>query len=181
MFTHTELVHEMQVLKKFARKLTKQESDADDLMQSTLLKALEKNHLFQDDTNLCRWTSKIMYNLFVSGYRRKTKFETQYDPESYLLTCGQKETQESEIEFQEVCKAMQHLSDEHYEILMLICVRGMQYAEVSEYLQIPVGTVRSRLFRARESLQMLLESPKSSIATGPSFPVPSRETMRLAA
>lgn len=159
MFTHTELVQEMPGLRKFALKLTRQESDADDLMQATVLKALEKSDMFQDNTNLFKWTSKIMYNSFVSEYRRKTKFETQYDPENYLEKYSTKETQDIEMEFREVQAAMEFLSPEHSQIITLICVQGMQYAEVSELLQIPVGTVRSRLFRARESLQTLLTIP----------------------
>lgn len=162
MFTHTELVHEMSGLKKFAMKLTKQESDADDLMQSTVLKALEKSDMFQSDTNLFKWTSKIMYNLFVSEYRRRAKFGTQYDPENYIEKHSMKETQDIEMEFREVQIAMENLSREHYQILVLICVKGLQYAEVSELLQIPVGTVRSRLFRARESLHALLAFPKKT-------------------
>ncbi len=167
MFTHNELVHEMDGLKKFALKLTRQESDADDLTQSTVLKAMEKNYLFQDDTNLFKWTSKIMYNLFISDYRRKTKFETQYDLEDYLEQRGTKETQEIEVEFQEVCEAMKNLSSEHYEILSLICIKGMSYAEVSEFLQIPAGTVRSRLFRARENLHALLSASNIGTLTHP--------------
>lgn len=167
MFTANELVHEMDGLKKFAMKLTKKESDADDLMQSTVLKAIEKNYLFQDDTNLFKWTSRIMYNLFVSDYRRKVKFETQYDPQSYLDQCGVKENQETKMEFLEVQDAMEHLSDEHYEILILVCVKGMHYADVSEYLQIPIGTVRSRLSRARENLHTIL----NTCSTKKHFPV----------
>ena len=84
MFNNTDLTNEMDRLKKFAYRLTKNTHDAEDLVQSTVLRAMEKKHLFQDGTNLYSWSSKIMFNLFVSSYRRKTKYETQYDPEPYL-------------------------------------------------------------------------------------------------
>jgi RNA polymerase sigma-70 factor (ECF subfamily) len=161
MFTQDALVHEMDNLKKFALKLTRKECDADDLVQATVLRALEKKHLFETGTNLFSWTSKIMYNIFVSNYRRKVKFETQYDPESYIERERFEASQETKIEFKEVQEAMNALSECHREILTMVCIKGMQYAEVSEALQIPVGTVRSRLSRARESLQSLLEAPKS--------------------
>lgn len=158
MFQQAELVKEMDHLRKFAWKLTSNGADADDLLQSTVLRAIEKKHLFQDDTNLFKWTSKIMFNLFVSNYRRKCKFETQYDPESYLEKESIAAPQDSQVELSKVADAMERLSDDHKEILILVCVQGMQYQEVAAMLEIPVGTVRSRLSRARENLQIMLDS-----------------------
>lgn len=162
MFTQDALVVEMNNLKKFALKLTRKECDADDLLQATVLRALEKKHLFETGTNLFSWTSKIMYNIFVSNYRRKVKFETQYDPESYIERERFDASQDTRMEFKEVQEAMNALSECHREILTMVCIKGMQYAEVSGILEIPVGTVRSRLSRARENLQSLLETPRSS-------------------
>ena len=152
MFNNQDLVSESEKLQKFAYKLTQNKSDADDLLQSTLLRAIEKKHLFQDNTNLFSWSSKIMYNMFVSAYRRRTKFETQYDPESYIERESVEASQDVKMELNDVENAMNNISKDHREILTLVCVKGMQYAEVSEALQIPVGTVRSRLSRAREAL-----------------------------
>lgn len=157
MFNQTALVQEMDNLKKFAMKLTRNTYDADDLLQSTVLRALEKKHLFQTDTDLFKWTSKIMYNLFVSGYRRKVRFETQYDPESYIERESVEAQQDKKMEFLQVGEAMSTISCDHREILLMICVKGMSYNEVAEKLDIPVGTVRSRLSRARESLQTALD------------------------
>jgi RNA polymerase sigma-70 factor (ECF subfamily) len=152
MFNNQDLITESEKLQKFAYKLTQNKSDADDLLQSTLLRAIEKKHLFQDGTNLFSWSSKIMYNMFVSAYRRRTKFETQYDPESYIERESVEASQDVKMELNDVEDAMNNISEDHREILTLVCVKGMQYAEVSESLQIPVGTVRSRLSRAREAL-----------------------------
>ncbi len=161
MFTENSLIHEMDSLRRFAMKLTRDVHDADDLLQSTVLRAMEKKHLFQKDTDLFKWTSKIMYNLFVSGYRRKVRFETQYDPENYIEYQSVPASQDIVMEFLEVEEAMEDLSDDHRQVLEMICVLGMQYGEVSEALDLPVGTVRSRLFRARENLRIVLETPKS--------------------
>lgn len=160
MFTNQDLIDETTKLHKFAYKLTRNSSDADDLLQATLLRAIEKKHLFQEGTNLFGWTSKIMYNMFVSAYCRRTKFETQYDPESYIERESVEASQDVKIELNEVAMAMRNISEDHREILVLVCVNGMQYAEVSEMLQIPVGTVRSRLSRAREALQTEMNSVK---------------------
>ena len=100
-----------------------------------------------------------MYNMFVSNYRRKVKFETQYDPETYLEKESVGPQQNTNIEIQEVSRAMDELSNEHRKILIMVCVNGMKYAEVSNKLDIPVGTVRSRLSRARENLQAVMDKP----------------------
>src|ERR1700744_6036747 len=113
MFNQAALVSELPNLRKFALRLTRNTSDADDLVQSTVLRALEKQHLFQADTSLFKWTSKIMYNLFVSGYRRRVKFETQYDPQSYLDARTVEADQETRVEVNEVHEAMQQLSEDH--------------------------------------------------------------------
>ncbi len=159
MFMQNTLTDEMDSLRKFAMRLTRNTHDAEDLLQSTLLRALEKRHLFQLGTNLFGWTSKIMFNLFVSDYRRRTKFESQYDPEPYLAKQSVEAVQEIKTELAEVNEAMGSLSDDHRKILVLICVRGMSYEDVATALGIPVGTVRSRLARARENLQEILATP----------------------
>ncbi len=163
MFTQEALINEMGSLRRFALKLTRNVSDADDLVQSTVLRALEKSHLFEANTNLFSWSSKIMYNLFVSGYRRKVKFETQYDPESFIELERVEASQDMQMEFKETGAAMQRLSKGHREILSMVCIQGMSYEDVSAELGVPVGTVRSRLSRARENLQLLLDTPKTSV------------------
>lgn len=159
MFNNSELIIQMPDLRRFALRLTGNAFDADDLLQSTIMRAIEKKHLFQEGTNLNRWSSKIMFNLFVSSYRRKTKFETQYDPESYLETLTTEPSQDHIVHLGRVSEVMNDLSPEHREILVLIAVKGMRYQEVSEVLNLPLGTVRSRLSRARECLQNLLDKP----------------------
>ena len=159
MFNNQALTQEMPRLEKFAMRLTRNQTDADDLVQSTLLRAIEKKHLFQKDTDLFKWTSKMMYNLFVSNYRRKVKFETQYDPENYLEKQSVEASQDKQMELIKVNEAIALLSHEHSEVLVMVCIQGMRYQEVADALDVPVGTVRSRLSRAREQLQTLLETP----------------------
>jgi RNA polymerase sigma-70 factor (ECF subfamily) len=163
MFNNNALIEEMPDLRRFALRLTGSACDADDLLQATILRAIEKKHLFQSDTNLNRWACKIMFNLFVSAYRRKSKFETRYDPELYLEKMTEDASQEHIVELGQVERAMQKLSPEHREIIVLICVKGMRYQEASEALNLPVGTVRSRLSRARECLQALREENTMSM------------------
>lgn len=163
MFATQDLLEETDGLRKFALKLTRNVYDAEDLVQSTVLRALEKRTMFQSGTNLFSWTSKIMYNMFVSNYRRKTKYESQYDPEPYINNQSQEASQDIKMEVQDIENAMQELNEEHQEVLMMVCVKNMKYAEVSEALQIPVGTVRSRLSRAREALKTALSTPREAV------------------
>jgi len=159
MFVHNDLILEMGKLEKFALRLTRNKPDADDLVQSTCLRALEKADYFTDGSNLFSWTSKIMYNIFVSGYRRRVKFETQYDPETYLEKEYVLPTQDSIMDLSDVKRALKKLHKNYRTILILACVEGRQYQEISEILKIPLGTVRSRLSRARARLQLEMNNP----------------------
>lgn len=150
------MIEELPRLNRFAHKLSNSSSDAEDLMQTTVTKALEKKDLFQEGTNLFKWGSKIMYNTFVSGYRRKTKFETQYDPEPYIEKQSVTPSQEHAAELGKVDDAMKQLSSKYSKVLILVCIKGHTYKQVAKMLDIPVGTVRSRLSRARAKLRDLL-------------------------
>ncbi len=157
MFTDNQIITEMDRLKKFAMRLTKNEANAEDLLQNTILRAYEKKDLFKEGSNVFSWTSKIMYNLFVSDYRRKVKFESQYDPEPAINAMTANIDHDDHMMLQEVGEAMNRLSPEHREILIMVSVQGMKYEEASEKLNIPVGTVRSRLSRARNMLMDMMD------------------------
>ncbi|MEZ0262215.1 MAG: sigma-70 family RNA polymerase sigma factor [Alphaproteobacteria bacterium] len=163
MFNDAALVTESANLRKFALRLTRNKANAEDLLQMTLLRALEKRDMFETGTNLFRWTSKIMFNLFVSEYRRKMRFETQYSPDPYIERLSIQPQQETIVDLKTVHRAMESLSDKHQEILSLICIQGLSYEEVAAQLEIPIGTVRSRLSRARETLQLMLDDAPASV------------------
>jgi RNA polymerase sigma-70 factor (ECF subfamily) len=156
MFEQDALISEMDKLRKFAQRLTKNSHNAEDLVQATMLRALEKKEFFQEGTNLFSWTSKIMFNLFASGHRQKRKFETQYDPEHYIDQVAVRPSQEACVDLITVNESMKQLSMEHREILLMISAKGMSYEEVSTELRIPAGTVRSRMNRARNHLHAIL-------------------------
>jgi len=163
MLQQSSLIQEMDHLRRFAMRLCKNAAEADDLLQSTMLRAIEKKALFETGTDVFKWTSKIMFNLFVSDYRRRTKFETRYDPESFLSHESTDASQETLMELSEVESAMQHLSEDHRDVLVMVCIKGMQYQEVADVMDVPLGTIRSRLSRAREQLNVLLESNRTNM------------------
>ena len=156
MFTDREMLAEMPKLRKFAQKLARNNAECEDLLQATLLRAIEKRSYFETDTKLFSWMSKIMFNLFVTDYRRKVKFESQYDPEAELLGLSLQADQDTKLEYKRTQEAMTKLSNEHKEVLVLVCVKGIKYQDAADMLKIPVGTVRSRLSRARAELASLM-------------------------
>ena len=84
MFTNQQLTAEIDGLRRFSRHLTRDPDDADDLLQSTLARAMEKSEKFKSNTNLKGWCSKIMYNLFVSRYRRNRRYGSILDPQPFI-------------------------------------------------------------------------------------------------
>lgn len=155
MFETKDLIAAMGKLRGFALRLTDQPSDAEDLLQAALLKAIEKKHTFRTGSNLFAWSSKIMYNTFVTNYRRKKKHESRYDPEPILAALTYPDPNYDNLRCAEVDKAMQKLGRDQRQVLQGVCLQGEGYQEVANRLRIPVGTVRSRLSRAREELSSL--------------------------
>ena len=158
MFSQEALTAERDRLYRFALRLTKQPSDAEDLVQSTMLRALEKREYFQEGTNLFNWTSRVMFNIFVSQYRRAKRIAARHEAaftEAHSITQA---PQETGTDLSRMRDCMKRLSKPHRDMLVMVCISGLRYEEVSQKLRIPVGTVRSRLSRARNELQHLLQA-----------------------
>lgn len=152
MFAQSALIDEMPKLGRFALKLTKNMSGRDDLVQSTCLRALEKADYFTDGSNLFSWTSKIMFNIFVSEYRRKARFETSNDSEEIIASQAVEPRQEMDMDIKRLDQAMSQLAPAHHQVIQKVYIEGWSYQEVAEQLNVPIGTVRSRLARARQHL-----------------------------
>jgi RNA polymerase sigma-70 factor (ECF subfamily) len=170
MFEQQALINEMDRLRSFAQRLTKNTPNADDLLQATVLRAIEKNEQFQTGSNLFGWASKIMFNIFAYGYRQKKRFDTQYDPSFYIDKLSVESSQEAHVDLVTVSVGLKRLSAEHREILMLVCVQGESYEEVAKLLRLPIGTIRSRLSRARHFLQCILHPVSAEVAAIPYLP-----------
>ncbi len=160
MFIQSALVNEMTKLERFALRLTKNNPDRDDLVQATCLRALEKSDHFEDGTNLFGWTSKIMFNIFITDYRRRTKFENSFDSENIIANQSVSPDQEINLDIKRLYEYLQKLKKDHREIIQLICLDGWSYQDVAEKINIPIGTVRSRLARARQHLELLMNEPR---------------------
>jgi RNA polymerase sigma-70 factor (ECF subfamily) len=134
-------------LLRFALRLTRDTPSAEDLVQETLLKAWRSFHQFRDGTNARAWLYRILVNAFY-GHARKASLETI--PLEDQIPAG---SSSAVIERLEMNQALDSLAIEQRTVLLLGVVEGFTCREVSEVLSIPIGTVMSRLSRARQSLR----------------------------
>lgn len=143
-------------LRRYARALTRDVDRADDLVQETVVRALSRLHLFQPDTNLRAWLFTMLHNQHVNGVRRAVKTGATVEiaaAEGYpeLVRSPSQEDRRALID---VKRALDALPREMREVIVLAS-RGLSYDGVAEELNLPVGTVRSRLSRGREALRVL--------------------------
>jgi RNA polymerase sigma-70 factor (ECF subfamily) len=153
----TLLEPQIPMLRRYARALLHDPVRADDLVQDTLVRALAKQHLWQPGTNLRAWLFTVMHNLHVTGLRQSARDGTMVDVEDVSATLIATTDPTASRQLTELEYAIAHLSVEQREVLLLIGLEGVQYDEAAMILSVPIGTVRSRLSRARETLRKLLD------------------------
>lgn len=144
-------------LYSFALNLTKDEESARDLVQETAFKAFKYRDRYQPQTNLRAWLMTIMRNAFINDYRKRKRRQTLNDNTSndYLLDSGKETVSnqgESKVMLEEMFKVINNLED-WARIPFLLHFRGFKYEEIAEQLNVPLGTIKSRIFFARHKLQ----------------------------
>ena len=147
-----ELKQLLPVLRRFAFSLTGQMADADDLVQSTIERVLAKS--LPDDVELMKWTFRVCRNLWIDEYRsQKVREKATQNPTLYEAkeVNGEKEIHD-EMKVDRVLKAMDTIPDDQRSILSLIALNDLSYKEAADTLGIPIGTVMSRLARARRTM-----------------------------
>jgi RNA polymerase sigma-70 factor (ECF subfamily) len=144
-------------LRRYARAVTRDASRADDLVQNCLLLALSYSHLWRPGTDLRAWLFTIMHNQHVDDIRRAMREGASVPMEDaeWLLTVP--ETQGAKLQLRDLDRAMAQLSEEQRQVLLLVGLEGMGYEEVASILDVPLGTVRSRLSRGRGMLRTLMD------------------------
>lgn len=166
-FENAQLIQEIGKLSRFASRLCRNRTDAEDLVQDTIVRALERREMFETGSNLFGWTSKMMFNLFVTRHRRKSRHESRFALSDEMLDKKAEEgPQEALASVRQLDQRIQALTPDHREIIIMIDALGMQYQEAASALGIPVGTVRSRLGRARKELRRELSCSVSRPVTG---------------
>ena len=152
-----ELVGLIPHLRAFARTLCGEAAAADDLAQDAMMKAWDARTSFQPGTNMKAWTFMILRNQFYSEKRRSWR-QTQLDQEAAERTLVATDDPASPIALDELRQALGALPDEQREALILVGAGGFAYEEAAEICRCAVGTVKSRVSRARRALHGILES-----------------------
>ena len=154
-----------QSLKPIAYKLTRDNEEANDLIQETLLKAIANRDKFTDGTNLKAWLYTIMKNTFITNYHRLVKRKTFIDTTDNLHFINSANTIDknhagSRLAMDEIQKAISKLPYE-YETPFMMHFKGYKYFEIADILDIPIGTVKNRIHIARKELKSELKSYRS--------------------
>src|SRR5512147_2158177 len=150
-----ELVSLLPRLRRFGRAITGQRQDADDLVQTAIERALTRRAQWEAGTRLSSWLYRIMQNAWIDELRSRTRRDRVFAPEEAGEHVGVS-TAEGQLDAIAVRKAMQQLNDDQRVAVSLVLVEGLPYKEAAEVLGIPIGTLTSRIARAREQLQAIL-------------------------
>lgn len=157
-----ELTRLLPRLRRFARGLTRDSADGDDLCQATIERALKSASQWQEGTRLEAWVYRIMRNLWIDESRARSRRQQTFSPEEDGLEVGNDGDVaiEAHAELGNVARAMARLPAEQREAVMLVLVEGFAYKKAAEIIGCPMGTLTSRLVRGREALMRELgEAP----------------------
>ena len=141
-------------LRRFAHALSRNPADADDLTQAAVERALRSKAQWQPGTRLDSWCYRIMRNLWIDTARSRIRKEKMEAPPEEAERVGEdpRDAIDASLDLKRVMAAMERLPDEQREVVALILIEGFGYREVSEMLDLPIGTVSSRLVRGRTAL-----------------------------
>jgi RNA polymerase sigma-70 factor (ECF subfamily) len=164
---HPDLVAAIPRLRRYARVLTGDPNRADDLVQDTLARAWEKRRLWRAGSDLRAWLFTIMHNVHVNQLalvrRDAANVSIDADPGDPAWQLPVRGNQLERVELLEIVEQIGRLPPDQREVLLLAAVEELRYDEIASALAVPVGTVMSRLSRARAKLQRLIAEPASAL------------------
>ena len=155
-----ELLALLPRLRRFARSLARDSADADDLLQAAIERALKAKKQWQPGTRLDAWMMRILRNSWIDEVRRRTRRAETFVTEeagTAVGTAGHEDV-ERNVEVREIDMAMNALPPEQREAVALVLVEGLAYKDAAEILDVPIGTLTSRLTRGRRALAKMLEA-----------------------
>jgi len=153
-----QLIAVLPRLRRFARGLSGSVADADDLVQAACERALARQHQFQEGTRFDSWMFRIVQTIWIDQVRsRDVRKEDGDIAEDRLGSDEPARRVEARLALDEVRRALDRLPPDQRTALLLVTVEGLSYKEAAEVVQVPVGTIMSRLARARIALQLQLE------------------------
>jgi len=159
-FTH-QVAGMRSTLQTFTSRFCRDRDESLDLVQDTMLKALTYRDKFRDDTNLKGWLFTIMRNTFINSYRKNKRSRTSHDTTKDLFFLNAEESHtfnrpEESMEFKEIWRNVCRLRDDLLTPFKMH-TSGYKYHEIAKHLDIPIGTVKNRIFHARKEIQKNLQ------------------------
>jgi RNA polymerase sigma-70 factor (ECF subfamily) len=161
------LVAELPALRRYAIGLTGNHALADDLVQDSIEKALRQANQLRDPARMRGWVRRIIYNAYMDELRRRRHAGKEEDVTLLADHMMPSIPASDGTAVSDLAKAVNSLTPEHREILLLVSVEELNYREISEELSIPLGTVMSRLARARDSLRSIMQSDSADVLPFP--------------
>jgi RNA polymerase sigma-70 factor (ECF subfamily) len=168
-------------LRRYARALTRDVSRADDLVQSCLMRAISKQHLWQPGTDLRAWLFTILHNQHVNDVRRAVREGVSVAVEEMAPVLTVASNAIATLQLRDLEAAIGRLPQEQRQVILLVGLEGMRYEEVALILGVPVGTVRSRLSRGRDQLRRLMDMTDDEDAARPTVAATATSTQPVRA
>lgn len=148
-------------LRRYARALLRNRVDAEDLVQEALARAIARADTFKAGTNLRAWLFTILHNVHVNQVRSRASRPDEVPMEAVESRLTTAPRQEERVEVREMMRVIEELPEEQRQVLLLVALEGLKYDEVADALGIPIGTVMSRLSRARDAVRAKLANEGS--------------------
>ena len=159
-----QLTKELPHLRRFARALCGDAALADDLVQDCVERAMGKSHLYDPSRPLRAWLYAVLRNIFISGLRRDRRSSVIKTVDDLVeREDAVAAAQEDRISVKQISEALDRLPTQHREVIVLVGLEEMSYRDVAEILAVPIGTVMSRLSRARSQLREILEQRGTTV------------------
>lgn len=155
------IIEQLPTLKKYALRLTRSAHLAEDLVQDCLARALSRRHLFHSDANIRPWLFTVMHNLHVSNCRQAGVRMAFARNQVAIFSEGTEASQEHAADLKRVYRAINTLPREQRDVVVLVTIQELSYQEAARALNIPIGTIMSRLARGRDRIRSILNAPKT--------------------
>lgn len=148
-----DILGDLAAMRRYAWTLARDHHDADDVVQDALVRAIERDATYRPGRSRRSWLLAIVHNVFVSGIRRRASEQRRNDRFADTLLSTSDAPQEHHARLGEIARSFAALSEDHRAVLHLTAIEGLSYQQCAELLGVPVGTIMSRVARARAALR----------------------------
>lgn len=161
--SRTDVMSQLAGLRRYALSLTRHEADAEDLVHDALVEAHESRRSFRPDGNLQSWLMAILHNRFIDGKRSNAAMTRRDEAAARLQPPHAPAPQDDAVRLAQVRRAFLELPEEQRAVMHLVAIEELSYQETATVLGVPVGTVMSRIARARDRLREIEDAPAGKI------------------